>query len=61
MGICCIAQGAQPSALRQPGGVGWGGGWGRDSEGRGHMYTYDRLTLLYGRSQHNIVKQLSSN
>ena len=25
------------------------------------MYTYDRVMLLYGRNQHNIVKQLSSN
>ena len=28
MGSCCITQGAQPSALRQPKGVGWGGGRG---------------------------------
>ena len=25
------------------------------------MYTYGRLTLLYNRIQHNIVKQFSSN
>ena len=28
MGSCCITQGAQPRALRQPRGVGWGGGRG---------------------------------
>ena len=32
-----------------------------DSGGRGHMYTYGRFMLLYGRGHHNIVKQLSSN
>ena len=26
-----------------------------------YMYTYGWITLLYGRNQHNIVKQLSSN
>ena len=29
--------------------------------GRGHMYTCGWFMLMYGRSQHNIVKQLSSN
>ena len=29
MGICCMMQGAQPGALRQPRGVGWGGRGGR--------------------------------
>ena len=27
----------------------------------GNMYTYGWLMLMYGRNQHNIVKQLSSN
>ena len=31
------------------------------SRGRGCMYTYGWFTLLYGRNQHNTVKQLSSN
>ena len=30
-------------------------------KGKGHMYTYDWFTLLYGRNQYDIVKQLSSN
>ena len=29
--------------------------------GRGHMYIYGWLMLMYGRNQHDIVKQLSSN
>ena len=29
--------------------------------GRGHMYTYGWFMLMYGRNQHNIVKQSSSN
>ena len=28
--------------------------------GRGYMYTYGRLIYMYGRNQHNFVKQLSS-
>ena len=39
-------------------GVGWGGRWEGGSRGRGHMYTYGWSMLLYGRNQHNIVKQL---
>ena len=31
------------------------------SRGRGHAYTYGWFMLIYGRNQHNIVKQLSSN
>ena len=29
--------------------------------GRGHTYTYGWFVLIYGRNQHNTVKQLSSN
>ena len=36
-------------------------GVGRRLGGREHAYTYDWFTLLYGRNQHNILKQLSSN
>ena len=45
----------------QPRGVGRGGRWEGGSRLRGHMYTYGWLMLLYGRNQHNIVKQLSYN
>ena len=31
------------------------------SRGRGHVYTYGRFMLMYGRNQHDIVKQLSFN
>ena len=34
MGCCCITQGAQPGALRQPRGVGWGREWEEGSRGR---------------------------
>ena len=57
MGSCFITQGAPPSALWQPRGVRWGGGWETGSRGRGHMYTYSWVTMY----QHNCVKQLSSN
>ena len=38
--------------------MGWemGGGFKRE----GHMYTCDWFMLMYGRNQHNIVKQLNS-
>ena len=40
---------------------GWDlGGWEGGSRRRGYMYIYDRFSL-YGRKQHNTVKQLSSN
>ena len=51
----------KPSALWQPRGVGWGGRWEGGSRGRRHMYTCGWFMLMYGRNQHNIVKQLSSN
>ena len=35
-----MAQEAQTVALYQSRGVGWGGRWEGDSEGRGYMYTY---------------------
>ena len=64
MGICYVTQVAQPSALWQPRGVGWDGRWvvveGGISGGRGHMYSCDWFTLIYGRNHHNVVKQLSS-
>ena len=39
----------------------WGQGRGWGSRGRGYMYHYGWLTLLHGRNQNNIGKQLSSN
>ena len=36
-------------------------GWEGGSRGRGLMYTYGCFTMMYGRYQHNIVKQLYSN
>ena len=43
-------------------GVGDGGvRWEAGSRGKGYTYTYGWFTTLYGRNQHNIVKQLSSN
>ena len=51
-------QGAQAGALWQPRGVRCGEGWEGGSRGRGHMYTYDWFMLMYGRNQHNILKQL---
>ena len=46
------------SALWQPWGLGWSGGWEGESRRRGHMHTYGWFMLLYGRNQYNIVKQL---
>ena len=42
---------------------GWDGvgGGGEVQEGGEHMCTCGWFTTLYGRSQHNVVKQLSSN
>ena len=37
------------------------GRWEGGSRGRGHVYACGLLMLMYGRDQHNIVKQLSSN
>ena len=57
MESCCVTQGAQPCALWQPRRVGWGGRWEWGLRGRGHMYTYGWFILMYGRNQHNNVKQ----
>ena len=51
-------QGVQTDSLRQPRWVGWGGRWEGGVRGRGHMYTCGRFMLMYGTSQHNIVKLL---
>ena len=45
----------------QPSGLGLGGRWEGASRGRGHVYTYVWFTLIYGRNEHDNVKQLSSN
>jgi len=40
------------------------GGKGKEMGGRlkrGHMYTYGRFMLIFGRKQQNSVKQLSFN
>ena len=50
----------KPGTLWQPRGVGWSERWERGSREKGHMYPYDWFMLMYGRKQHNIVKQLSS-
>ena len=40
---------------------GWDGVGGRGyTIGRGCIYTYGRFMSMYGRNQHNIIKQLSS-
>ena len=56
-----MTQGIQTGALWQQRGVGWGGKWEGGSKGRGHIYIYGLFALMYGRNQHNIVKQLSFN
>ena len=37
MGSCYITQGAQPGALWQLRGVGWGGSWEGGAKGRRHI------------------------
>ena len=39
----------------------WKGGGREVQAGGEHMYTYGRFVLMFGRNQHNIVKQLSFN
>ena len=44
--------------------LGWGGRWEGSSRGRQkptRRHTYGQVMLIYGRNQHNIVEQLSSN
>ena len=44
--------------------LGWGERWEESSRGRQkptYRHTYGQVMLIYGRNQHNIVKQLSSN
>ena len=38
-----------------------GEGWERGSRRRGYIYTYVWFPLVYGRNQHNTVKQLAPN
>ena len=57
----CMTQGVQLGALWQPRGEGWGERREGGLRGTGHMYTCGWFMLMYGRNQHNIVKQLSSN
>ena len=61
MRSCCITQGAKCGTLCQPRGVGWGGGLRGEVQEGEDMYPYGWFMLLYGRTQNNIVKQLSSN
>ena len=42
---------AQTGALWQPRAVGGGERWEGDSRGNGHVYTYSRFMLMYGRNQ----------
>ena len=35
------------------------GGGGKEAEDKEAVYSYDWFKLLYGRNQHNIVRQLS--
>ena len=51
--------GSPNPVLWQPTGVGWGGKWEKVSRRRGRMYSYG--WFMYGRNQHNSIKQLSSN
>ena len=41
--------------------MGWEVGGGREVQEVGAMYTYGWFMLMYGRNQHNTVKQLASN
>ena len=48
-GSCCITQGAQLGALRQPRWMGCRG-WEGGPRGRGYIYTASSFTLLYSRN-----------
>ena len=65
VGICCVTQGAQPSALWQPRGVGWGWKVGRRFKREG---TYAYLGLIHADAWHKptqhckaIILQLKTN
>ena len=49
----------QCSVTASRGGI--GGSWEGRSAGWGHVSAWDWLMLIYGRNQHNIVKQLFNN
>ena len=51
----------KPGALWQPRVMGCDGRWEESSTGRGYMSAYGWFLLMYGRNQHYIVSQLSSN
>ena len=69
-----MMHGAQPSALCQLTGMGWGRRWEGASRGRGltvplwlildshqlmiDSHRYSGIMLIHGRNQHNIIKQL---
>ena len=46
MEICCMTQGSQTGALRQPRGVGWSRRWEGASRGTGHMYASGWFMLM---------------
>ena len=68
MGSCCIKQGAQPSALYWPKGLGWGwGGWEAQEGGVCvciyiyiYIYACEWVVLLYGRNLKEILKEIQS-
>ena len=47
-------------ALGQPRGIEWGRRWAGAQDGV-HINTCGRFMLMYGKTHHNIVKQLSTN
>ena len=59
MGICCVPQGAQSSALRQPSGVD-GEGDGREVQEGGDIYIPVADSCRYV-AETNTIKQLFSN
>ena len=69
MGICCMTQGTQTGVLYHPRGDGMGREIEGGSRGRGQMYTYSSLLMIYtyrfllmfDRKQQNSVKQLFFN
>ena len=62
MGICSMTQGTQTEAVWQPREVGWEGRWEGSWRGMGHIYILmAKFISMFGRNQHNSVKQLSFN